>query len=64
MNFILEWDWAREDISPDWSVTAWAEQGDVKITHSKGIESDKLPYIAPKEEEAEAEEETAAEEQS
>ena len=23
INFILEWDWARESVSPDWSVTAW-----------------------------------------
>jgi len=32
-TYILEFDWAREDITPDWSVTAWAENGAVTVEH-------------------------------
>ena len=28
-TFIVEWDWARKGVTPDWSVTAWAEKGAV-----------------------------------
>jgi len=46
INFILEWDWARESVSPDWSVTAWGKLGEVTVTHEQGIESASLPYIS------------------
>ena len=45
-TFIVEWDWAREGITPDWSVTAWAEQGQVAVSHVNGTTSDTLPFIA------------------
>jgi len=43
-SFIVEWDWARESITPDWSVTAWAEYGTVSVTHNDGWETDSLPF--------------------
>ena len=29
--FFLEFDWARPNITPDWSLTAYAEQGSVTV---------------------------------
>ena len=46
-TFVLEWDWSREDVTPDWSLTAWAEQGEVSVIYS-GHESDSLPLIEPR----------------
>ena len=43
-SFIVEWDWAREDVTPDWSVTAWAELGQVSVSHNDDIETDSLPF--------------------
>lgn len=44
-SFILEFDWAREKITKDWSVTAWAAAGEIEVSHVDGITSDTLPYI-------------------
>ena len=44
-HYILEFDWARKDITKDWSITAWAEKGGVSIKYSDGRKSDTLPYI-------------------
>ena len=42
---MVEFDWAREGITPDWSVTAAGEKGDVTVIHSSGRASDTLPFI-------------------
>lgn len=44
-QFVLEFDWSREDITPDWSITTWAEQGKVSILYADGRKSDALPFI-------------------
>ena len=44
-TYILEFDWAREDVTPDWSFTVYAENGPVKVKHYHGTESDTLPNI-------------------
>ena len=44
-DFIIEFDWARECITPDWSVTVWAEYGEVIVMHSDGLVSDSLPTL-------------------
>ena len=41
----MELDWARENISKDWSVTAWAAGGEIDVSHVDGITSDTLPHI-------------------
>lgn len=46
-TFVLEWDWSREDVSPDWSLTAWAEKGEVAVVYT-GHDSDSLPLTQPK----------------
>ena len=28
-SYILEFDWSREDVTPDWSITVYAEDGPV-----------------------------------
>lgn len=43
-NFVLEFDWDRECITPDWSIVAVAEKGAVKVKHSQGLKTDSLPY--------------------
>ena len=43
--YVVEFDWARECITPDWSVVAWAEKGEVTLMHSSGLKSDSLPFI-------------------
>ena len=43
-TFILEFDWARECITPDWSLVAMAEKGEVVVSHLNGYKSDTLPY--------------------
>lgn len=45
-TFIVEFDWAREGITPDWSVTAYAEKGVVSVSHSEGLSSAKLPFLS------------------
>ena len=46
-TFIVEFDWGRQHITPDWSVTAWAEDGEVAVTHTNTtLNSDTLPFIA------------------
>ena len=59
INFIVEWDWERENVTPDWSITAWAEQGTVKVTHVDGLTSDKLPLITPRDEAAKEEQKSS-----
>ncbi len=51
-NFVLEFDWDRECITPDWSITAVAEKGPIKVTHSQGLKTDSLPYIAKRSKQA------------
>lgn len=45
-SFTVEWDWARQDVTNDWSVTAWAEYGEITVSHHEGLQSDKLPFIS------------------
>jgi len=45
-TFILEFDWARKDVTPDWSVTAWADVGEVRVEHLGGLQTDHLPFQA------------------
>ena len=44
-QYVLEFDFSREDITPDWSITATAELGNVSILYSDGRKSDTLPFI-------------------
>mmetsp|Transcript_30626 Transcript_30626/g.37838 ORF Transcript_30626/g.37838 Transcript_30626/m.37838 type:complete len:152 (+) Transcript_30626:1471-1926(+) len=43
-NFVVEWDFARKDITTDWSVTVWASEGRVAIQHSKDIPTATLAF--------------------
>jgi len=36
-------DWTRENITKDWSATAWGELGDVKVTHNDNIPTTHMP---------------------
>lgn len=45
-SLILEWDWQRENITRDWSVTAWGELGEVAVAHEKELKTDSFPYIS------------------
>jgi hypothetical protein len=45
MTFYVELDLNRDEISPDWAVTAWGESGEIKITVDAKGESDKFPYV-------------------
>jgi hypothetical protein len=40
----VELDFSNPKLPKDWSVVAWAEKGEVWVTHSGGMASDKLPY--------------------
>ena len=40
----VEFNWEREGITKDWSVTAWGESGGVTVVHNDGLLSDSLPY--------------------
>ena len=51
-NFVLEFDWDRECITPDWSIVAVAEKGAVKVKHSQGLKTDSLPFIAKRSQQA------------
>ena len=55
MNIIVELDFARENITPDWSLTAWATNGAVTVRHTNDISTDSLPYIERKEDTQNAE---------
>ena len=48
-SYILEFDWDREGVTPDWSVTVQAKNGSVSVKHQNGLSSDSLPYIEKKE---------------
>ena len=41
-----EWDHTNPNLSNDWSVVAWAPIGGLTLTHTKGLTSDELPFIA------------------
>ena len=41
----VEFNFAIEGITKDWSITAWGESGPVTVTHESGIPSDSLPYM-------------------
>ena len=45
-QYVLEFDWSREHITPDWSITAWAEKGGVSVKYQDGRQSDTLPSMA------------------
>ena len=44
-QYVLEFDWSRENITPDWSITVWAEFGKVSVVYSDYRASDTLPFI-------------------
>ena len=48
-SYILEFDWDREGVTPDWSVTVQAKNGSVSVKHQNGLSSDSLPYIEKRE---------------
>lgn len=37
LTIIVELDFARENITPDWSLTAWAAKGAVTVRHTNGL---------------------------
>ena len=41
-----EWDFNNTNLPADWSVVAWAPDGELTLTHQGGWVSDDLPYIA------------------
>ena len=43
--FTVEWDWAKPEVSPDWSLVARGEFGAVTVTHTDNLTSHQLPYI-------------------
>ena len=50
ITYIVELDFSRENITPDWSLTAWAPKGAVEVRHSDGLKSQaSFPYIEKKE---------------
>jgi hypothetical protein len=40
----VEFNWEREGVTKDWSITAWGEDGPVTVEHNDGISTDTLPY--------------------
>ena len=58
-QYVLEFDWSRENITPDWSITVWAEFGEVSVVYSDYRESDTLPYLERTEKLQDPEEEAA-----
>ena len=44
-SIMIEFDWERECITPDWSIVAWAEKGEVTVTHDDGLKSMELPSL-------------------
>ena len=49
-QYVLEFDWSRENITPDWSITVWAPLGEVSVVYSDYRDSHTLPYIERTEE--------------
>jgi len=45
VTIVVELDFARENITPDWSLTAWAPDGAVTVRHTKNLKSGSFPYI-------------------
>ena len=45
VDIAVEFNWEREGLTHDWSVTVWGEVGGVSVTHNDGIASDSLPYV-------------------
>ena len=45
MTIIVELDFGREGITPDWSLVAWAAEGEVTVRHTKGLQTDSFPFI-------------------
>ena len=45
IEIIIEFNWNKPEVTKDWSVTAWGETSDVRVTHNDGIKSDSLPYV-------------------
>ena len=45
-EFILEFDWDRDCITPDWSLTAWGHAGKVIVQHSNGLVTDSMPTLS------------------
>ena len=41
-----EWDHTNANLPNDWSVVAWGPIGGLTLTHTKGLTSDELPFIA------------------
>lgn len=48
MDVWVEFDFSKEELSNDWSVTIWAASGNVTVTHKKGYTSDTMPVIGAK----------------
>ena len=36
-------DWQRDNVTKDWSISAWGESGSVSVTSNEGIASDHMP---------------------
>jgi hypothetical protein len=36
-------DWTRENVTKDWSLTAWGEKGNVSVTNNANVASDHMP---------------------
>ena len=45
VKIITEWNWTDPNHEKDWSVTVWAPDGEVLITHNEGRSSDTMPVI-------------------
>ena len=44
IEILVEFNFNKKGITRDWSVTAWGEEGEVEVRHSKGIESKHFSY--------------------
>ena len=47
-TIVIELDFERENITKDWSLTAWAAKGAVEVRHSDGLAKDSFPFIQKK----------------
>jgi hypothetical protein len=45
MVFYVELDLNRDELSPDWAISAWGESGEIKIRVDGKEESDHFPYV-------------------
>lgn len=41
----VEWDFSDPNVPKDWSLVAWAKDGDITLTHDGGDVTDVLPVI-------------------